>query len=161
MKELEKRLIYLFTGELFAVTTFTFIYLRELAASQSYALMYALGVLNFILLQSSFYWFIKWCRWRRKTACVPGLIPLFAVLKKINVILLCIAPLLFLLEMFMWKRSTLPIELLGLFVYFFAIIEYINYFHIQLTNYKKGRGKRPVIAKEIDRWWKTHTRKIN
>lgn len=82
MKELEKRLIYLFTGELFAVTTFTFIYLRELAASQSYALMYALGVLNFILLQSSFYWFIKWCRWKRKTKCVSGLIFLHFLIVK-------------------------------------------------------------------------------
>jgi len=36
-------------------------------------------------------------------------------------------------------------------VYIFAIIEYVNYFLIQLTNYKNGRWKKSSIAKEIDK----------
>jgi hypothetical protein len=32
----------------------------------------------------------------------------------------------------------------------FAIVEYINYYHIQLTNYKKGRGKSlPLLRKLV------------
>ena len=40
---------------------------------------------------------------------------------------------------------------LALFVYVFAIIEYVNYFHIQLTNYKNGRGKKASMAKEMEK----------
>jgi len=41
--------------------------------------------------------------------------------------------------------------LLTVFVYIFAIMEYVNYFHTQLTNYKNGKGKKSSIVKEIEK----------
>ncbi|WP_440602388.1 general stress protein [Bacillus sp. GB_SG_008] len=151
-KSFKKRLVYLFTGELFAVITFIFLYFfYPLNPNGSYALIYVFFILNFVLLQGSFYWFVKWKRLKTKRPLLPNFHKLLSILKKINLILICIAPIIFLIDITMMERMSFPVFLLTLFIYAFAIIEYINYFHIQLTNYKKGRGKKASIAKEINR----------
>lgn len=151
-KSFKKRLVYLFTGELFAVITFIFLYFfYPLNPTGSYALIYVFFILNFVLLQGSFYWFVKWKRLKTKSHLLPNFYKLLSILKKINLILICIAPIIFLIDITMMERMSFPVFFLTLFIYAFAIIEYINYFHIQLTNYKKGRGKKASIAKEINR----------
>ena len=64
--------------------------------------------------------------------------------------LLSIAPIVFVIEMLIDTPIRVPFWL-ALFVYVFAIIEYVNYFHIQLTNYKNGRGKKASMAKEMEK----------
>ncbi|MBS4220052.1 hypothetical protein KHA96_17200 [Bacillus sp. FJAT-49711] len=151
MKQLENRLVYLFTGEFFAVVTFTLVYFYKFSSNHSYSLMYALFVLNFILLQSSIYWFVKWQSLRKKRMTLSNLYHILAVLKKLNLFLLCVAPLIFIMDMVLLERASFSIFLLTIFVFIFSVIEYINYFYIQLTNYKYGRGKKPSIAKDIER----------
>ncbi|MFD1412329.1 general stress protein [Oceanobacillus jeddahense] len=147
-KDLEKRLVYLFTGEFFAVVVFSFIYFNNFSLNQSYSLNYALFTLNFMLLQGSFYWFIKWRRLKSKRTVLPNLYKSLTILKKVNFTLICIMPLIVIIDIFIMKRMSF-IFLVAVLVYIFAIIEYINYFHIQLTNYKIGKGKKSSIAKEI------------
>ncbi|WP_216830402.1 general stress protein [Alkalihalobacterium elongatum] len=150
MKGLEKRLVYLFTGEFFAAVTFTFIYVfYSVNPNDSFSLLYVFVVLNFILLQGSFYWFIKWLRLKRKEMVFANFYKFLYVLKKLNLILIMVGPVIFLVDVFLWERVSYFGSVLTLFIYVFAIIEYVNYYHIQLTNYKKGRGKPSSIAKEL------------
>src|SRR5699024_7548304 len=116
----------------------------------SYSLAYALFVLNVILLQGSFYWFVKWKRLKSKQSIFPNLPKILIFFKTFNLTFLSIVPIVFIIEMLI----DTPIRVtfwLALFVYVFAIIEYVNYFHIQLTNYKNGRGQKASMAKEMDK----------
>lgn len=151
MRELKNRLFYLFTGEFFAAVTFTIVYFYHFSSNHSYALIYVLFVLNFILLQGSFYWFVNWKRLKDKKDVLPNLFKFFSGLKKVNMVLICIVPLILIMDIIILERTSCPVFLLILFVYAFTIIEYINYFHIQLTNYKNGRGKKSSIAKGIEK----------
>lgn len=149
-KDIKSRLVYLFTGEFFAVVVFTSLYFNYFSSSQSYSLIYALFILNLILLQGGFYWFICWERLKNKRTILPNLYKPFIIFKKINFALICIMPLMLILDIVVLEQ--IPITfLLTAFIYIFAIIEYVNYFYVQLTNYKNGRGKKSSIAKEIDK----------
>lgn len=146
MKDLEKRLIYLFTGELGAVIVFTMVCIL---LEPNYSLIYVVFILNFILLQGSAYWFIKWRRWKTKKRIAPSLSKFLNSFKKINLALLFVAPVIFIIHISQKPTDFITQLFLILFVYGFAIIEYINYYHIQLTNYKNRRGKKSSIAKEL------------
>src|SRR5699024_5794956 len=115
-----------------------------------YSWGYALFVLNVILLQGSLYWFVKRQRLKSKQAIFPNLPKILIFFKTFNLTFLSIVPIVFIIEMLI----DTPIRVtfwLALFVYVFAIIEYVNYFHIQLTNYKNGRGKKASMAKEMEK----------
>lgn len=149
-KDLEKRLVYLFTGEFFAIIAFNFVYFfRSVNPNDSYSLIYVFVLLNFILLQGSFYWFVKWRHLNSKRVIFTYLYKLLNVLKKINFTLICIAPVILLIDIIVLESVSFFGFLLTLFIYVFAIVEYINYYHIQLTNYKNGRGKRSSIARNL------------
>lgn len=125
---------------------FTLLYFRYFSIHTSYSLAYALFALNVILLQGSFYWFVKWKRLKSKQSIFPNLPRALIFFKTFNLTLISIAPIVFIIDT--------PIRVtfwITLFVYVFAIIEYVNYFHIQLTNYKNGRGKKASMAKEMDK----------
>lgn len=149
MKGLENRLVYLFSGELFSAAIFTFVYFFYFSLSYSYSLLYVLFILIFILLQGSFYWFIKWKRFKTKSKILPNLPKSLNKLKKINITLLCLTPIILIIDIILLERTSFLSFFLTGCVYIFAIIEYINYFNIQLTNYKNGRGKKSSIAKEL------------
>lgn len=149
-KDVINRLVYLFTGEFFAVVVFTFLYFYYFSSKHSYSLIYALFILNFILLQGSFYWFIRWRRLKNNRAVLPNLYKSLIIFKKVNFILICVMPLMLIMDLVLLRQRPITF-LLTVSVYIFSIIEYINYFHIQLTNYKNGRGKKSSIAKELDK----------
>ncbi len=147
-KDLEKRLVYLFTGEFFAIIVFNFVFFyHALNPNKSYSILYVFFILNFILLQGGFYWFVKWRSLKSKRMIFPNLHKILDVLKKINLILICIAPIILLFDIFVLERVEFSRFILTMFIYVFAIVEYINYFHVQLTNYKNGRGMKSSIAK--------------
>jgi len=73
---------------------------------------------------------------------------LLSFLKRINLVLIFVMPLMLIMDIVVLK--IIPI-LLTVFVYIFAIMEYVNYFHTQLTNYKNGKGKKSSIVKEIEK----------
>lgn len=146
----KKRLVYLFTGEISAIIVFTlilFYYFENL--SNRYSLTSVVLTLNVILLQGSYFWFVKWRRFETRKNSFPKLHYHLKLLKKIDLLLLLVAPMIVLIEILLLSESSL-IELLTLLcIYIFAIIEYINYYFIQLTNYSNGSGKPSAIAKEI------------
>lgn len=149
-KDLEKRLVYLFTGEFFAIIAFNFVYFYHVVnQNNSYSLIYVFFILNFILLQGVFYWFVKWRSLKSKRIIFPNLHKFLYVLKKINHTLICIAPIILLIDIFVLERVLFSRFLLTMFIYVFTIVEYINYYHIQLTNYKNGRGMKSSIAKKL------------
>jgi fatty acid desaturase len=113
--------------------------------------MFVFALLIFILLQGSFYWFIKFRRMKTKKVLLPRLYKLLIIFKNINLILLGIVPVLLIIENIFFDRISFGGFFLTLLIYLFIIVEYINYYHVQLTNYKNGRGKRSSIYKEINR----------
>ncbi|PYZ97606.1 hypothetical protein CR205_03150 [Alteribacter lacisalsi] len=152
MGRLEKRLVYLFTGEWMSAGVFAVLYFyfsSEFALSGSIGLMFSVALLCLILLQGGLYWFV---RWRTVRTGKPGTqvyrqLPYW---KRVNQALLLIGGVVLLLEIIL-AAPVLPVILAIMFVYGFAVIEYINYFHVQLTNYRGGRFRRSSIAKEIER----------
>ena len=154
-KGLEKRLVSLFTGELAAIIAFNFVFFyRSLNPNNSYTLIYVFFILNFILLQGSFYWFVKWRMLKSKKVIFTSLQKFLIVFKRINLTLIYMAPIILLIDISVVGRVPFAGFLLTVFIYIFAIVEYINYYHIQLTNYKNGRGKKSSIAKEISTYSK-------
>ena len=129
---------------------FTLLYFRYFSIHLSYSLAYALFALNVILLQGSFYWFVKWKRLKSKQSIFPNLPKVLIFFKTFNLTIISIAPIVFIIEMLIDTPVHAPFWIV-LFVYMFAIIEYVNYFQIQLTNYKNGRGKKASMAKEMDK----------
>src|SRR5690625_3493677 len=127
-KELKNRLIYLFTGELFSVVVFTFLYFYYFSSNTHYSLAFTLIILNFILLQGSFYWFIKLQRLKSKKIVFPTFYKSLKIFKKLNLVLICIVPLLFITDIVTHKQISVPL-FFALFVYAFTIIEYVNYYY--------------------------------
>ena len=92
---LEKRLSYLYTGELFSVITFIFTsYLLNYAYPtlhlySLFSFWISFLLLEFILLQGAIYWYVKWKRLKKeKTSITPiRMIQYLKVLKKINIAL--------------------------------------------------------------------------
>ncbi|MFD1019392.1 hypothetical protein [Thalassobacillus hwangdonensis] len=133
-----KKYIRLWTGELIASILFAFLWFYAIKSMESiaayvtsYPAVYAFLVLEFILLQGSFYWYMKWkqakqgnfsrmtksqCRW-------------FTYLKRITFALLAYGILLVIYQIMV----AAPTIYLFLFLYIFAIGEYVNYYHIRLS----------------------------
>ncbi|EJS47917.1 hypothetical protein IC9_04553 [Bacillus toyonensis] len=71
-RNLEKRLSYLYTGELFSVITFIFTsYLLNYAYPtlhlySLYSFWVSFLLLEFILLQGVIYWYVKWKRLKKR-----------------------------------------------------------------------------------------------
>lgn len=71
-RTLEKRLSYLYTGELFSIITFIFTsYLLNhayptLHLYSLYSFWVSFLLLEFILLQGTIYWYVKWKRLKKR-----------------------------------------------------------------------------------------------
>ena len=98
------------------------------------------GLLIFIILQNAGYWY-----YRQQQKSNPGgdyrwVIPTFSRLKRINPFLLVIYPL-YLIGLLLFYRPALwaPVNIFGLLLYGFSIVEYFNcyYFSFQLANLKE------------------------
>src|SRR5690625_1664961 len=103
-KDVNNRIVYLFTGEIAAVVVFTFMYFYYFRSNHSLSLIHALFILNFILLQGSFYWFIKWKRLKDKRTILPNLYQLFIILKRVNLMLICLMPLMLIMDIVRLKQ---------------------------------------------------------
>ncbi|WP_338450592.1 general stress protein [Niallia oryzisoli] len=139
---LEKRFSFLYSGELSAVVMFIFVSIMVNRAYPELHLYSLLSfwasflLLEFLLIQGSFYWYSKWRRLKREKISVTpmNVVQLLWKLKKWNIGLISLTSVAFVADFMRWS-PTLPIGGLSLscFIYIFAILEYINYFHIQLS----------------------------
>ncbi|PAE15451.1 general stress protein [Virgibacillus sp. 7505] len=168
-RHIENRLKYLYSGELIAVICFVILSLLinhnypDLKLYSLFSFWTAFLLLEFLLLQGSMYWYIKFKRFRNEKTFIT---PTYAVhklikLRKVNVLLIAI-PLLAFIYDFLRLHSPFPIGglFIALFIYVFAILEYINYFYIQLSydnisdlRYLKQRKvlKQASIQRDINR----------
>ncbi|MCU6604139.1 general stress protein [Peribacillus frigoritolerans] len=141
-KLLEKRLAYLYKGERNAIIVFiviSYLYNISFPSIQLYSLFSfwtSFLLLEFILLQVTIYWYKKWNRLRKENTSITPIqtVKQLRRFKKINIILITISILAFAIDFSKWYPS-LPVLGLSIagFICIFAVLEYINYFHIQLS----------------------------
>lgn len=120
-------------------------------------IVYPLSLLSFILVQGSIYWYI--CLRRIDGKNVPKKNALiYSKLKVVNLFLI----LLYIPIFFKFNASTNNI-MIGMFIYIFSILEYINYFFIRLSyknplhffaNLKRFKFPKSQIVKEIEKYQK-------
>ncbi|HDR4736064.1 TPA: general stress protein [Bacillus cereus] len=168
-RTLEKRLSYLYTGELFSVITFIFTsYLLNysyptLHLYSLYSFWVSFLLLEFILLQGTLYWYVKWKRLKKeKTSVTPfRMIRYLKLLKKINIAFIIAGFITFTIDFIIWFPH-LPLGGLSftLFIYIFTLLEYINYYHTQLSYdnipdmkqlIKSKKLKQSCISKDFQR----------
>lgn len=163
--KLTKKLFNLFTGELAATMMFAGIWLMFLHMHEwskpyltSFAPVFSFLVLEFLLLQGSYYWYIKWKQAKcRDFSFLPKKqLTFFRGLKRVNLLLLGVG---FVLFLYQW--ISYPKEIYWfLFLYLFTLAEYINYYHVRLSyqtmeeiksflRYRKFR--RSKLAEELNK----------
>lgn len=167
--QLEKRFKYLYSGEGVALVCFIPLsYLIDytfpnLQLYRLFSFWVSFFLLEFILVQGMVYWYIKWSRLKKEnTLSAPAdVIKWFARLQKVNVVLIAIGLLSIVIDFYMW-RPAIPEGgfSLSIFIYVFAVLEYINYYHIQLSYdnrsdvqylLKTKRLKEAAIRKDLRR----------
>lgn len=151
-KKVEKKLFNLFTGELTATILFVIVwilYLKTYDWAPDYLAalptIYAFFLLEFILLQGTYYWFLKWKQVKQKdfSHLPTRQLKVFAFFKRLNLLLISVG-FVFLIVQFI----QMPVYFyLYLFVFLFAFIEYINYFHIRLSYMSAGEIKEFIQQK--------------
>lgn len=168
-EKLEKRLSSLYTGESFAIVMFVIlsyllnIFYPELRLYSLYSFWVSFFLLEFLLLQGTVYWYVKWKRLKREnTSRTPvHVVRKLKSLEKINIGLIIVSLAMFGIDFLKWYPS-LPLGGLSIavFIYVFAVLEYINYFYVQLSydNFsdiknllKSKRLKQSCISKDFRR----------
>ena len=141
MKKLMKqKLTSLATGELVAVLVFwmNFFLLKKwiLTTGALISILFSLFVLSFILIQGSVFWWIL-----IKRISNPGFAErytgkIYRILKILDLILLGVGALIIILN-----YSEFPTSIISLAIWFFAVIEWINYFKLQLSYSRREIGR--------------------
>lgn len=131
-KPMKQKLTSLATGELVAVLVFwmNFFLLKKwiLTTGALSSISFSLFVLSFILIQGSVFWWIL-----IKRISNPGFAEIYTgkiykILKSLDLILLGLGALIIILN-----YSEFSTGIISLAIWFFAIIEWINYFKLQLS----------------------------
>ena len=133
MKKLMKRkLTSLATGELVAVLVFwmNFFLLKKwiLTTGALISICFSLFVLSCILIQGSVFWWILIKRISNPRFAERYTGKIYRVLKILDLILLGVGALIIMLN-----YSEFPTSIISLAIWFFAVIEWINYFKWQLS----------------------------
>ncbi|USG67162.1 hypothetical protein NDK47_07695 [Brevibacillus ruminantium] len=137
-KKIQGKLFRLCAGEFFAAVMFPVLwimYLQIIEWTEPYLTsipsIYAFVLLEFILLQGSLYWFLKWkqakqgnfYRLPNRQLCI------FVWCKRVNFLLIGIGFL-----FFFYQITTSAVDLYWfVFLFLFAIIEHVNYYHIRIS----------------------------
>ncbi len=98
------------------------------------------GVLIFIILQSAGYWHYRYQLLDNPSSPIDWVMPVFAVLKKLDRVLFALYPL-YLLYLVIFKSDVffMTMNIFGLILYVFSLIEYYNYYYfsVQIGTLKK------------------------
>lgn len=114
------------------------------------------GVLIFIILQSAGYWYYRYQLLDNPRTPMDWVMPVFSVLKKLDLALFALYPL-YLLYLLIFLPSTffMTMNIFGLILYAFSIIEYYNYYYFSV---QIGLIKKKVPAElslELSQYEKT------
>lgn len=133
-KPMKQKLTSLATGELVAVLVFwmNFFLLKKwiltTGALISISISFSLFVLSFILIQGSVFWWILIKRISNPRFAERYIGKIYRILKILDLILLGVgAPII------MLNYSEFPTSIISVAIWFFAVIEWINYFKWQLS----------------------------
>ena len=157
-EKLKQELTKLWTGELAAVVSFwaCFLVMKVWLTSAQAVLsvIYPLLTLSFILVQGSVYWWILLKRLSRPKFAGGHTGKIYRVLKMIDVLLLLSG-----LPVILINHTNTAVTVLAVFIWVFAIIEWINYYEIRLSysynpmillgHIKNGTLKKSRLAREI------------
>ena len=131
---MKQKLTSLATGELVAVLVFwmNFFLLKKwiltTGALISISISFSLFVLSFILIQGSVFWWILIKRISNPRFAERYTGKIYRILKILDFILLGVGALIIILN-----YSEFPTSIISLAIWFFAVIEWINYFKWQLS----------------------------
>jgi hypothetical protein len=127
---MKNRLLYLATGEFVAICMFVIIYNLFNSGIASLA---SFLFLLFILLQGSLYWFYRYILIiKRKTVSYKA-IKTLSIFRKLNIALAIVIPIIIIKS-----RVNYNDLLIAIVLYFFSIIEFINYYWYRLSYGKSG-----------------------
>ncbi|MEH7236638.1 hypothetical protein [Bacillus sp. JJ1562] len=163
MKErAQKKLFSLWSGELAAAILFPILWLFYIPTFKwsdqyltTFPHIFAFSVLEFILFQGSYYWYLKWKRVKegKRSSLTNKQLETFRIFKLINLVLLVIG-----LPILVYQATFSKGLYWYLFLYGFAIIEHINYYHIRLSymsveeikEFMHQKGfRRSILAREL------------
>lgn len=137
MSRLKKQLLNLAIGEFAALLTFIFVYrLLELGMASLVAFSY----LILILLQGSVYWFYRYMLIVNKKRVNHKMIELLKFLRRLNMIVLVAISLVIPII-----RSSNKDFIIGIGLFLFGMIEYINYYWYRLSYGKSGFNIRILL----------------
>jgi len=137
-QKLTNKFFKLFTGELAATIMFAGVWLMFLSIHEwtkpyltSIAPFFAFLLLEFLLVQGSYYWYLKWRQAKsRDLSVLPEYhLKVFRGLKIMNLLLLGVGFVLVIYELINYSDEFYWF----LFLYLFALAEYINYYHVRLS----------------------------
>lgn len=136
-RKVEKRLLNLAIGEFAAAWTFVLLYtVLELGMAS----LVALVLLDFILVQGSFYWLVRYRSVKRRKDVPVGIVRFLKVLRDLDLILLFGEPIALTLV-----REDARDFSFAWFIYLFAIVEYVNYYWYRLSYGKSGFNIRMLM----------------
>ena len=159
-KPMKQKLVSLATGELVAVLVFwlNFFLLKRwiLTTGALISISFSLFVLSFILIQGSVFWWILIKRISNPRFAERYTGKIYRVLKILDLILLGVGTLIII-----FNSSDFSTFIISVAIWFFAVIEWINYFKWQLSyslnpavllKYNLQRKlRKSKIAKEIEK----------
>ena len=157
---IKQKLYSLASGELVALAVFWlnfFLFKKYLVRPQALiSIAYPLLLVSLILLQGSLYWWILIKRLRKPNFAIKQTGRIYGLLRQVDLILLALGMPIILIEFSSW-----PVSLIAVAIWLFALIEWINYFHWQLSyslnplvflsKVAKRKLRKSKIAKEIDK----------
>lgn len=157
---IKQKLYSLASGELVALAVFWlnfFLFKKWLTTPQALiSIAYPLLLVSLILLKGSLYWWILIKRLRKPNFAIKQTGPIYGLLRQVDLILLALGMPIILIEFSSW-----PVSLIAVAIWLFALIEWINYFHWQLSyslnplvllsKVAKRKLRKSKIAKEIDK----------
>ena len=159
-KQMKQKLFNLAAGELVSVIVFWinfFIFKKMIIVTNSLCpISFSLFVLSFIIVQGSAFWCILIKRISKPRFAVKYTGKIYKVLKILDLILLGVGALIIILN-----YSEFSTGIISLAIWFFAVIEWINYFKLQLSYslnptllliyLLKRKLRKSKIAKEIEK----------
>ena len=157
---IKQKLYSLASGELVALAVFWlnfFLFKKWLTTPQALiSIAYPLLLVSLILLQGSLYWLILIKRLRKPSFAFKQTGRIYGLLRQVDLILLALGMPIILIEFSSW-----PVSLIAVAIWLFALIEWTNYFHWQLSyslnplvllsKVAKRKLRKSKIAKEIDK----------
>lgn len=163
-KQMKQKLFNLAAGELVSVIVFWinfFIFKKMIIVTNSLCpISFSLFVLSFIIVQGSAFWCILIKRISKPRFAVKYTGKIYNVFKVLDLILLCIG-----LAIIVFNDSKSFATIISFAIWGFAVIEWINYYKIQLSYsfnplvlFKfmlQGNLRKSRISKEIERSMKS------